>query len=599
MRGRSRGATFASLTFGGALAALACTGTVGAPSDPVGGVGEAEQPGGARAPGGLGRSSGPGMANHNPNLAPLPTAPGPGADLPSGPAIGDAKGAFKPAPGGLRRLTEAQYAAAVKDLLGPSVTVPSELEPDRRDLSFTTIGAYQTTTSPNGVEKYRLAAFNLARQAFRTPQAAMALVGCAPTTPSDPCVEAFLKAFGRRVFRRPLVAAELADWKQVIATTTTESGSVATGLEFALAAFLQAPSFLYVSELGEPDPGDATRLRYTSWEMAGRLSFALWGTTPDGAMLDAAEKGELVTAAGVAAQAARLIASPRAREALAAFFGESYGYDELPTTSRDKAAFPKFDQALLPAMKVELDRTLTELATRPEGAFMDALDTRQTFVNKALGAFYGVATVPPGTDFVRAEYPASGPRAGLATFPAVLTAHGYTARTSPTMRGLFVRERLLCQRVPAPPDNVDTNLEKNPAAAMAKTMRERLARHSTDPQCSACHAFFDPLGLSLEGFDGVGAARTTENGVMLDLKAELDGKPYSGGRELGALLKADPRAADCVARELYRFATGHADTEGERPVVSELGARFRAGGQKVTSLLADLVASAGFRFVAR
>jgi hypothetical protein len=146
---------------------------------------------------------------------------------------------------------------------------------------------------------------------------------------------------------------------------------------------------------------------------------------------------------------------------------------------------------------------------------------------------------------------------------------------------------------------VDTNLEKNPAAGMAKTMRERLARHSTDPQCSACHAFFDPLGLSLEGFDGVGAARTTENGVMLDLKAELDGKPYSGGRELGALLKADPRAADCVARELYRFATGHADTEGERPVVSELGARFRAGGQKVTSLLADLVASAGFRFVAR
>jgi hypothetical protein len=126
-------------------------------------------------------------------------------------------------------------------------------------------------------------------------------------------------------------------------------------------------------------------------------------------------------------------------------------------------------------------------------------------------------------------------------------------------------------------------------------MRERLVAHAKNPTCASCHRFFDPLGLSLENFDALGRYRETDEGAPLDLAATLDGQRYEGGRELGRLLRADPRSAACMVEQYYRHATGHAPAKSEKPVLDELVAGFAASGHSFRKLIVAIVSSDGFR----
>jgi hypothetical protein len=542
--------------------------------------------------GSSGAMTGPWSGSAPTRSEPAPTeTPGPGA--------GGTAGAFEPAPGGARRLTAEQYANAIRDLLGGTAAVPGALDDDDTGLEFSSQGAYRVTTSPSGVEKYRDTAFQIARTIFASPASAQALLGCQPAAPGDACVEGFLARFGRRAFRRPLSAEELADYRRLVATAAAEQGNVLGALEFALAAMLQDPAFLYLVEIGEPDPTDRSRLRFTSYEMATRLALALGNTIPDQDLLDAAEKGALVTPEGLRAEAERLLGSPASRRGLSRFFAEHFHFDGLEQATKDKTIYPSFDAALALAMQGELDRVLTDLAVAGDRDFRDVFVTRETYVNKALAAHYKVPSAGTDTTFAKVELPAGGPRAGLVTMAGVLTTTSIDSRSSPTLRGVFIRERLLCQTVPQPPDDVP-EIDAPERMINAKTMRERLVRHQQDPQCASCHAFIDNVGLALEQFDGIGAFRTTENGVTLDVRAELDGKAFNGGRELGALLREDPRAMACLSAALYRYFTGHHDPgAGEAPVIAKLEQSFVTSGHRFRSLLLELVTSAGFRTLSK
>jgi hypothetical protein len=216
----------------------------------------------------------------------------------------------------------------------------------------------------------------------------------------------------------------------VVKTTTAEQGSVWTWLEYAVAAVLQAPSFLYLPELGEVDPEDPKRLRLTSLELGSRLAFLLTNAPPDRELLDAGERGELLVVAALRKQAERLLQTPRART---------------------------------------------------------ALDTREAHVNKALAPLYELPA--PATDsFTQATHRADRPRAGVMTSAGVMAALSGNQMTSPTFRGLLVRERLLCQQAPEPPDGVNTDLEM---VGKARTTRERVEQHRSNAACAACHAFMD------------------------------------------------------------------------------------------------------------
>jgi hypothetical protein len=489
----------------------------------------------------------------------------------------------------------AQYQNTVRDLLGDHVELTVELEQDTAINGFVEIGAARTTLSPAAVEKYESAAFELAEQALTADRRAE-LVGCAPTAVTDrACTRAFVTRFGRRALRRPLSDEEVTRYATLADDAATALGNFWEGIPFAIAGLLQAPSFLFRVELGEPDPANPARLRYDDYEMASRLSFLFWNTTPDDMLLDAAEAGELTTTDGLAAQVARLAGDQRARAALANFHLERLGLEELDHVAKDSALFPQMNAALLNAMREDILRTIEHETLDRGGDFRDLLTTRVSFVDAALAKVYGVPAPASGT--ARAELPADGVRLGVLGKAGLLALHAHVKETSPTRRGKFVRERVLCQSIPAPPPNVLTVLpEPDPNAP---TMRDRLEAHRSNMACAGCHSLMDPIGLTFENFDALGMYREDDDGHELDLTGDLDGEAFDGPEQLASMLRDNARVTACMVRQLYRYATAHVEEEGEEIVIRDIAAGLPAMGHRMDALLAAIVASDGFRYAAQ
>ena len=215
----------------------------------------------------------------------------------------------------LRRLTGAQYLNAVQDLFGDDLFVPSEIEPDQRVRGLFSVGASVASISPRGVEDFERAAYVIAAQVMEVERRER-LITCSPVATLDPdCARASLAPLARRAWRRAVSDEEL-DVLVALAGSSAETlGDFYAGFEFALAALLQDPAFMYRAELGEPDPDGRWDYRFSSWDMASRLSFFLWNTIPDDELLDAAERGDLTTDAGLRAQVERMLGSVLSRAA--------------------------------------------------------------------------------------------------------------------------------------------------------------------------------------------------------------------------------------------------------------------------------------------
>jgi hypothetical protein len=324
------------------------------------------------------------------------------------------------------------------------------------------------------------------------------------------------------------------------------------------------------------------------------MSFFLLGTTPSATLLDKAEAGKLDTADGARAAAREMIADPRARTALDAFYDELFSLRDLPGLGKDGSLFPQFGPALAQAMREETRRLIDDVVWDRNADYRGIFDSDHTFVNADLAALYGVAA-PAGSGFGVVSMPAAQRRAGVLGQAAFNTLFAHVSTTSPTLRGKFVRERLLCQPIPAPPGNVVQSL---PPDTEAKTMREKLIAHQADPSCAGCHVMMDDIGLALESYDAIGAFRTKDNGVTLDTSVDVDdiGK-FDGAAALGALLRSRSDVGACVTKNLFRAATGHAETAGEQGRIDALAARFADSGYRLQDLLVELVADDAFRVV--
>lgn len=494
----------------------------------------------------------------------------------------------------LPRLTEKQYRNALVDLFGKALPEPP-VEPDTNPFLYTSIGATSNPLSELGVQQVEEAADLITQVVFNDPTRRLALVGCEPTAPGDACVQGFLRSFGRRAFRRLLAPAELTKWVGI--SVDLSGGDAWTGVKTAVAGMLQAPSFVYRVELGEPDPDDTSRLRYTAFEMASRVSFLLWNAPPDDELLDAAEVGELDQAAGIETQARRLLDAPRAREAIQGFFAEYLDLGRLDGISRDAVLYPEFEPSLAEAMRTEAKLLVDDLVFRRDVDVRELFSTRNTFVNVQLAELYGVeANEATAVTFVRVELPEDGHRAGLLTLGAFLTMNAHEAATSPTLRGKYVRERVLCAEVPPAPPDIDTDIDPNPS--QPKTLRERLEQHRENPACSGCHTLMDPPGFLFESFDAIGAYRTEDNGYPVDSSGALDEKPLANARELAEALAVDPRVGPCMVKQLFRHAMGRLDEPSEKPALLAVHDRFEGSGFRFRELLVALVTNDSFRFVA-
>lgn len=503
--------------------------------------------------------------------------------------------AFEPADPVMPRLTAAQYRNSLIDVFGEALP-PTSLPSDTNLYLFSSIGASTETLSDIGAQLYADAAADVSDWVFADAERLGRFIDCTPSTPGDGCIRDSIAGLGLRLFRRPLTGEELERWVAV-AVDTADSDPY-QGARHALYGMLQAPSFLYRVELGEPDPDDPDRRRYTSYEMAQRISFLLWNTSPDAQLLAAAGAGAVVTDAGIYDQARRLLDSPRARAAVQSFFAEYFDLAALDQVERDVGRYPRYTDTLAASMRTEVQLLVDDHVFRRDADLRELLTTRRTFVNAELAALYGIEA-PGATQvaFVPVELPEDGPRAGILTLGAFLTMNAHPTETSPTRRGKYLRERVLCQAVPPPP--ADVNLDLEPGGAGGNTLRDRLEQHRRDPACSGCHSFMDPPGFLFEGFDPVGAVRTQEpNGEAIDSSGDLDGIPLEDARDLAEMLRTDDRVAACVVEQLYRHASARLDQPGEATILADLGAAFAASGYRFQDLLIELVLSPGFRVVA-
>jgi hypothetical protein len=513
-----------------------------------------------------------------PNNTPDGTGPGPAPGMPAPSAV---------VPAGLRRLTLAQYQNTVRALLGDAIKVPDELDPDDPEATFSSVGGYRIVTSPAGVLKYEDAAYDLAGQVFADPALLQSVVGCDPKQAA--CAAAFVKSFGRRAWRRPLDATEVARYTK-LSDDISKLLTPEKGLEYALAGLLQSPNFMYLPEVGEADHG---QLRFTSYELAARLSYLLTDGPPDAELSAAADRNELVTPAALSAQFERVVATPRARPSLIGFFGQLLQLGDLAELAKDPDVYSAQSPTLFAAMRDEAERMIDATTLAKREALLDLFDLKTAFVNAELAKLYGL-TAPTGTQAV--PLPPTSERGGILTTAAWLAIQAKPYSSSPTLRGVWVRERLLCQDVPPPPPTVN-NVLPNPterAAGGPRTTRQVLEDHRKDPACAACHELFDTVGVAFERFDGIGAYRTSELNIPIDTSGNLDGKAYGNVSELVALLKADPRVTECLVRNLYHYVTGHERLPGEDPLVQKLVPAFRAKPD-FRDLLTQMVTSDWFR----
>jgi hypothetical protein len=571
-----------SLLLGGACAQGKING--GGGGQPAGGA--------AGAPGGTGTGTGTGTGGGSG----VPNVP-PGGD-PNGVLGGTPKASvFSPAPSTLRRLTVTQYKNSVHDLLGASATVPPDLEPDTALDGFASIGAARVPLSATATEQFETVALALAHQALSNTATRGALVGCTPAgTTDDACARAFVTRFGRRAWRRDLAPDEITRYATIATSASSMLKDFWGGLEYGLAGLLESPHFLYREELGAPDPADATRRLFTGYELASRLSYLIVNSTPDDALLDAAKAGTLSTVAGLGAAAQRLLGSPVAHDAMGNFFTELYQLDDLDSLPQSSQFFPQVSATLGASMRGETLQVLDDLVFGGDQDYRGFFDTTTTFVNAELAKVYGLTGVT-GTAYTKVTLPATGARAGFLGQGSFLARSSHADSGSPTRRGKFIREVLLCTAVPSAPPDVNTTFPVDAPGAAKRTTRQKLEQHRTaGASCATCHSVMDPIGLGLENFDGIGAYRTMEAGQPIDASGSLDGVAFTDARGLSAALKNNKDLGSCLARGLLRYTVAHIETAGEQPVVDALAQQFATDGYKFRSLVYSVVASASFRY---
>lgn len=503
-----------------------------------------------------------------------------------------------PAPANLMRLTQSQYANSVRDILGEDIVVPSRLEPDIRAGDFIALGAGKTTISARGAELYEQAAYDIAEQAMESHRDE--LVPCTPDGVADEgCAGEFVDLLGPKIWRRPLDAEERMRLIDIATSSATTLGDFHEGLSFALAAMLQSPNFLFRAEIGvdadASTDGEQPRA-LDDWEMASKLSYVLWNTTPDDALLEAARLGELTQDDTLAEHIDRMLEDERARIGLRAFFGDLYQLERLDGLTKAPELFEHISEEVGSSAREETLRTIEHLVFDTRGDWRDIMTTRETFLDRKMASIYNVRA-PARDGFAMATHPEDTPRQGLLGMTSILALYAHPVSTSPTLRGMFVRTKLLCQPIPAPPAGVDTSIPE--PSGTAPTLRARIAEHLEEPTCAGCHNLMDPIGLGLEHFDGLGRFRTRDNGVEIDASGNLDGIPFEDLSSLAVAIRDHDRFGVCLTRKYYQYATGQELEEGPEPaIVVALSNHFIAHEYNVLEMIRATLLSRGFRTVA-
>jgi hypothetical protein len=460
---------------------------------------------------------------------------------------------------------------------------------------YISVGGSLTTISPRGVELYESASFSIVEQVFEDFTLSSQILSCEPAGVLDTaCSAQIVEEYGERLWRRPLGGEEVNTLVAIAEQSASTLGSFNAGLQYAFAGILQSPHFLFRVELGEADPERPGAFRFTDYEMAARLSFFLWNTGPDDQLLAAAAGGELTDNDLLQDHIDRLMTSSRVRIGFRNFvdeYLELYGLEDL---KKDPLIFTHMDAEAGPSAREETLLNYEHLVFEDEGDYRDILVSNRTFVNRKLASMYDVAA-PAREGFAELVWTEDDPRSGLLTQVSVLSLHAHAVSSSATLRGKFIREKLLCQELPPPPSNLNTSLPE--VTDSAPTLRDRVEQHMSDPSCAVCHEMMDPLGLGLENFDGLGRYRLRENGKTIDASGDLDGVEYTGAKGLGQVISESDDFRACFVAQIARYANGRMEEAGESAGYEHLTKRFKRSRYRVQKLMREFMLSPAFRSI--
>lgn len=522
-------------------------------------------------------------------------------DSPSSLAACTDLGTIDVAPATMRRLSRTEYDNTLHDL----GLVPENVSPGATLAGDLSIGAGKDRGFAVGGPVDDTLALDLVNSAISIAAAAAQdlpkLTGCAPTnsTEQTACADAFIEEMGLRLFRRPVDNEERTELAALYDGMRDDFGHRA-GIEAVLAAMLAAPEFIYLFEAEPAGAKDGDVVPLDGFALASRLSYYLWDSAPDDALLEAAAEGKLETPEDIEAQASRMLGDPRAKRAVRSFFRQWSMTRSLGGLSRNDDAFTP---AVAAALEASIDRTFEDAFFGEDGTLANLFGSPEAFVTDAIAPLFGIeanlGSTPTTVDLTGA------PRRGILTHPALLTVNAKPDRADPIHRGLFVREKLLCMDLPEPPaedaDGNPINLVVPPAEP-GQSDRDRFAAHTERVECSGCHQLVDPVGFGFENYDELGRFRTENQfGDPIDASGEvkaggdLEGT-FEGGVELAARAAESDTVADCMAIQWFRFALDRKEvTKYDACSTASALDSYLSGERTLRELVIGIATSAGFR----
>jgi len=524
-----------------------------------------------------------------------PSQPGSGGSSAGGSGPGSGGSAGVPVTGmgspgrvTLRRLNAREYDNTIRDLIGIDLkpSVSQEFPADEWGDGFDNDGDI-LTTSPLLFEKYLSAAELVIETAFADPTARTKIMPCEPSGATEAtCVSTTVSEFARRAWRRPVTSEDLAPYIGLVDVAKGKGDTTEVGVRLALSALLTSPDFLF---LVEPDPVPNVVRQLNDYELASRLSYFIWSSMPDETLFQVAATGTLVTTAEIVKQVQRMLADPKASAFSDVLARQWMQTVVLDFSSPNTTFYPAWKESLREAMKQEMVSFLGPIISGAAPA-TDLLAANYTYANRELAEFYGLPNAASLTDtFQKVEVDVSR-RGGVLRQGSFLVLTSHPDSNSPTKRGKWILERLLCSPPEPPPGDVPA-LDRN--TPFQGTLRQRLETlHTSQAVCAGCHAMIDPLGFALENYDAIGLWRDMDNGYPIDPSGTMPvtNVPFANAAELTQAIAADPRFPACVAKQILTFALGRHTTEDDRAAIDAMGAEFAMNGSLLPKLV-ELVAT--------
>lgn len=503
---------------------------------------------------------------------------------------------------GVHRLNSTEYNATVQDVLG------TKLQPANDSWRGGELAGFDNIASVLGVDeaqydRYFEAAQALATEVMAANDLRAKVVSCALTDPS--CLQSTIEAAGLRLFRRPLTPDEIKTYRGVYDTARGLGDDETASLTLTLQALLSSAEFLYRVEL-DPNPDSTGAHVLGSYELASRLSYFLWSSAPDDALLQSAADGSLTQPDTLSAVVDRMLADPKAERLVTNFAGQWLGAREVPS----HPAIAKFYQWTKPVALSASQEMLLYFGDflKSDRSWIEFPTADFNYIDGELTYLYGIPSGLTGSGtFERVEYH-DDQRAGFFGLAGFLALSSYDRRTSPSRRGRWIASTLLCMDPPPPPPDVPKlagDADGDGGDASTLDVRQVLEEHRKNPVCAGCHALFDSYGLALEEYDAIGLYRSTyDGGTPVDATATLppsashpEGLTVDGLSELSSAVAADPNFAACVGKKLFTYGLGRTITPSDDVHLQRVQQKWLAAGQtpSLRRLIHALIESEAFR----